>query len=194
MASNPNQKHSKTKNRHKKTNKHTIEFTNNTHTIKHTRISRMFSKGVSRHVSVTRASRFVHCRSAQQGKQYAVLRTSSNHATSCHLSELFRIITPFSRPPRRSAGPKPAIFMPQTTEYWPKCAPANSMFASKQASTTASCAHRLHRRPKPSRFLVKSLPSVDRGAMLGPTSAALSRPRISLNARNNDEWNPAPGL
>lgn len=30
---NPNQKHSKTKNRHKtKTNKHTIEFTNNTHT------------------------------------------------------------------------------------------------------------------------------------------------------------------
>ena len=32
-VSNPNQKHSKTKNRHKtKTNKHTIEFTNNTHT------------------------------------------------------------------------------------------------------------------------------------------------------------------
>ena len=36
-VSNPNQKHSKTKNRHKtKTNKHTIEFTNNTHTFKGT--------------------------------------------------------------------------------------------------------------------------------------------------------------
>ena len=82
LASNPNQKHSKTKNRHKKTNKHTIEFTNNTHTIKHTRISRMFSKGVPRHVSATRASRFVRCRSAQQGKQYALVRASSNQAQS----------------------------------------------------------------------------------------------------------------
>ena len=40
-ASNPNQKHSKTKNRHKtKTNKHTIEFTNNTHTTKNTQQAR----------------------------------------------------------------------------------------------------------------------------------------------------------
>ena len=121
----------KTKNRHKKTNEHTIEFTNNTHTIKHTRMSRMFSKGVPRHVSATRASRFVHCRSAQQGKQYALLQTSSNQASRSRLPRLFRMISPFSTKQRRQTAPKSAIFMPQTTEISPKCAPANSMFASK---------------------------------------------------------------
>ena len=78
-VSNPNQKHSKTKNRHKtKTNKHTIEFTNNTHTIKHTQMLCMFSKGVSRHVSAISALRFVRCRSAQQEELYALARRSSN--------------------------------------------------------------------------------------------------------------------
>ena len=69
-------KHSKTKNRHKKQTNTLSSSQNNTHTIKRTRISRVFSKGVPRHVSATRASRFVHCRSAQQGKQYALLQTS----------------------------------------------------------------------------------------------------------------------
>ena len=136
-------------------------------------MSRMFSKGVPRHVSATRASRFVRCRSAQQGKQYALLQTSSNQASRSHVPRLFRMISPFSTKQRRQTAPKSAIFMPQTTEISPKCAPANSTLASKRASIAAHHAHYLHAWPKPSRFLVKSLPSVDRGAILVLISAAL---------------------
>ena len=154
----------------------------------------MFSKGVSRHVSATRASRFVRCRSAQQGKQYALLQTSSNQASRSRICRLFRTISPFSTKQRRQTAPKSAIFMPQTTEFSSKCAPANSTLASKRGSIAAHQAHYLRAWPKPSRFLVKFLPSVDRRAILGTISAASPRPRTSINARNNDEWNPAPGF
>ena len=156
-------------------------------------MSRMFSKGVPRHVSATRASCFVRCRSAQQGKQYALLQTSSNQASQSHVPRLFRMISPFSTQQRRQSAPKSAIFMPQTTEISPKCAPANSTLASKHVSIAARRARYLRAWPEPSRFLVKSLPPVDRGAMLGLISAASPRPRTSINARNNDEWNPTPG-
>ena len=193
-ASNPNQKHSKTKNRHKKTNKHTIEFTNNTHTIKRTRISRVFSKGVPRHVSATRASRFVHCRSAQQGKQYALVRASSNQAQSMQLHLNFRRISTIFRATHTQSARKSAILMLQTTRIWAKCAPALTRFMSNSTKSRLPSASELPTRPKPSRFLVKSLPSIDRGAILVTISAASPRPRTSINARNNDEWNPAPGL
>ena len=154
----------------------------------------MFSKGVSRHVSATRASRFVRCRSAQQGKQYALLQTSSNQAQPMRMNLVFPRIATITRVTVGKIAPKSAIFMPQTTEFWPKCAPANPMFASKQAPPPTSSPQQLHTRPKPSRFLVKSLPPIDRGAILAPITAALPRPRTSINARNNDEWNPTSGL
>ena len=158
------------------------------------RVSRMFSKGVSRHVSVTRASRFVHCRSAQQGKQYALLLTLSNQAQPMRMNLAFPSISTITHTAGGKITPKSAIFMPQTTEISPKCAPENSMFASKQASIPTSRPHQLRAWPKPSRFLVKSLPFVDRGAILAPITAASPHPQTSINARNNDEWNPAPGL
>ena len=154
----------------------------------------MFSKGVPRHVSATRASRFVRCRSAQQGKQYALVRASSNQAQPIQLRFDFRKISTISRFTHSQTAPKSAIFMPQTTEFSPKCAPANSTLASKRGSIAAHQAHYLPTWPKPSRFLVNSLPSIDRGAILVTISAASPRPRTSINARNNDEWNPAPGL
>ena len=157
-------------------------------------MSRMFSKGVSRHVSVTRASRFVHCRSAQQGKQYALLRTSSNQASRSHAQGLFRTISPFLAKQRRQIAPKSAILMLQTTRIWMKCAPALARFASNPRRSCRSAAPELPTWPKLSRFLVNFLPSVDRRAILSPTSAASPRPRTSINARNNDEWNPAPGF
>ena len=189
------QKHSKTKNRHKtKTNKHTIEFTNNTHTIKHIRISRMFSKGVPRHVSATRASRFVRCRSAQQGKQYALVRASSNQAQPMQRHLNFRTISTISRDIRSQTSPKSAILMLQTTRIWVKCAPALARFTSNPTQSRRSSAPELPTWPKPSRFLANSLPSIDQGAILGTMSADSPRPRTSINARNNDEWNPTPGL
>lgn len=154
----------------------------------------MFSKGVPRHVSATRASRFVRCRSAQQGKQYALLQTSSNQMQQRHLKVLFPEIATIRTGSPRQIGPKSAILMLQTTRIWVKCAPALARFTSNLTQNRRSLASELPTWPKPSRFLVNSLPSIDRGAILGTISAALPRPRTSINARNNDEWNLAPGL
>ena len=154
----------------------------------------MFSKGVPRHVSATRASRFVRCRSAQQGKQYALLQTSSNQAQSMQLCLNFRTKSTISRDTRSLTSPKSAILMLQTTRIWAKCAPALARFTSNSTQSHPSSASELPTWPKPSRFLVNSLPSIDRGAILGTISAASPRPRTSINARNNDEWNPAPGF
>ena len=154
----------------------------------------MFSKGVPRHVSATRAFRFVRCRSAQQGKQYALLRAPSSQATSCRHATLFRKITPISFSTGHLRSPKPAILMPQTTRICTKCAPALARFTSNPTQSRRSSAPEPPTWPKPSCFLVNSLPSVDRRAILGTISAASPRPRTSINARNNDEWNPAPGL
>ena len=157
-------------------------------------MSRMFSKGVPRHVSATRASRFVRCRSAQQGKQYALVRASSNQAQSMQLHLNFREISTIFRDAHSQTAPKSAIFMLQTTRIWVKCAPALARFTSNPTRSCRSLVSELPTWPKPSRFLVKSLPSVDRRAMLGFISAAPPRPRTSINARNNDEWNPTPGF
>ena len=154
----------------------------------------MLSKGVPRHVSATRASRFVRCRSAQQGKQYALLRVSSSQATLCRHATLFRRITPVSFSTGHPRSTKPAILMLQTTRIWLKCAPALARFTSNPTQSRRSFAPELPTWPKVSRFLVNSLPFVDRGAILGPISAASPRPRTSINARNNDEWNPASGF
>jgi len=157
-------------------------------------MSRTFSKGVPRHVSVTRASRFVHCRSAQQGKQYALLQTSSNQAQSMQLCLNFRTISTISRDARSLTSPKSAILMLQTTRIWAKCAPALARFTSNPTQSRQSSASELPTWPKPSHVLANSLPSVDQGAILGTMSADSPRPRTSINARNNDEWNPTPGL
>ena len=154
----------------------------------------MFSKGVSRHVSATRASRFVHCRSAQQGKQYALLQTSSNQAQPMAMDSAFRQIATISLAAGGQICPKSAILMLQTTRIWAKCAPPLARFTSNSTQSRRSSASEQPTWPKLSHFLVKSLPFVDRGAMLGLVSAASPRPRTSINARNNDEWNPAPGL
>ena len=154
----------------------------------------MVSKGVPRHVSATRASRFVRCRSAQQGKQYALLQTSSNQTQQRHLKALFLEIATIHISSPRQMCPKSAILMPQTTEISSKCAPANATLVSKQGPMPAIHGHHLPIWPKPSRFLVNSLPSVDRGAILATISAASPRPRTSINARNNDEWNPTSGF
>ena len=154
----------------------------------------MFSKGLSRHVSVIRACRFVHCRSAQQGKQYALLQTSSNQAQPMHMNLVFPGIATISRTAGGKIAPKSAILMLQTTEIWPKCAPALATFASNSPRSRNSYASKLPTRPKVPRFLVKSLPFVDRGAILMLISAAAPLLRPSINARNNDEWNPEPGL
>ena len=157
-------------------------------------MSRTFSKGVPRHVSVTRASRFVHCRSAQQGKQYALLQTSSNQATPRSHGELFRRISPFPLASRCLQGPKSTNLMLQTTRIYAKCAPALARFTSNPTQSRRSSASELPTWPKPSHVLANSLPSVDQGAILGTMSADSPRPRTSINARNNDEWNPTPGL
>ena len=105
-----------------KTNKHTIEFTNNTHTIKRTQMLCMFSKGVSRHVSAISALRFVRCRSAQQGKQYALPSRPSNRDTHAFPRSIFRRIPPFWRIFRATKGRKLPDFMLQHTEYQTECA------------------------------------------------------------------------
>ena len=154
----------------------------------------MFSKGVPRHVSATRAFRFVRCRSAQQGKQYALVRASSNQAQSMQLHLNFRRISTISCAIHGQIAPKLAILMLQTTRIWAKCAPALARFTSKQSPMCPFRPHRLPIWPKPSRFLVNSLPFVDRRAILGTINAALPCPRTSINARNNDEWNSASGF
>ena len=154
----------------------------------------MFSKGVPRHVSATRAFRFVRCRSAQQGKQYALVRASSNQAQSIQLHLNFRRISTISCAIHGQIAPKSAILMLQTTRIWAKCAPALARFTSNSTQGHRSSASELPTRPTPSRFLVNSLPFVDRRAILGTISAALPCPRTSINARNNDEWNSASGF
>ena len=154
----------------------------------------MFSKGIPRHVSATRASRFVRCRSAQQGKQYALVGASSNQAQSLQSHLNFREISTITRDTCSETAPKSAIFMLQTTRIWVKCVPALARFTSNPTQSCRSSASEPPTWPQPSCFLVNSLPSVDRRAILGPISAASPRPRTSINARNNDEWNPTPGL
>ena len=126
----------------------------------------MFSKGGSRHVSATRASRFVRCRSAQQGKQYALLPTPSSQAQLPRFSIRFPSISTITAFRLAHFAPKSPNFMRQTTKIWPKCAPALSTFHSNLPPTPVHQGPSLHRWPPPSHFLVNSLPFVDPGAIL----------------------------
>ncbi len=121
-----------------KTNKHTIEFTNNTHTIKHTQMICMFSKGVSRHVSATSALRFVRCRSAQQGKQYALPSGPSNHGARPLPRRTFRGIPPFLPRLGIRNSQKSPDFMSQHTEYQTECALRREDF---NPNRPAICSH-----------------------------------------------------
>jgi hypothetical protein len=76
----------------------------------------MFLKGGPRHVSATRAFRFVRCRSAQQGKQYALLPTSSSQAQLHPFSTLFRRISAIEAFRPAHFAPKSPNFMRQTTK------------------------------------------------------------------------------
>ena len=134
-ASNPNQKHSKTKNRHKQNKQtHYRVHKQHPHDQAHTK-TRMFSKGVLRHVSAISALRFVRCRSAQQGKQYALPSGPSNHDTHTSLSEPFRRIPPLSSRSCATNGPKSPDFMLQHTEYQTECALRREDFGPYQPAT-----------------------------------------------------------
>ena len=123
QASNPNQKHSKTKNRHKtKTNKHTIEFTNNTHTIEDTGESAHFRK-VFR-AKFPRPS--VSLRSLPFGATRRTLRTCLpivKSRRSGPLNTHFRNIPRFSAEFSARSDQFSTIFMRQNTECRTKCAP-----------------------------------------------------------------------
>jgi len=98
----------------------------------------MFSKGVSRHVSATSAFRFVRCRSAQQGKQYALPGGPSNHGARALPRSTFREIPPFLRSLGARNGQKLPDFMSQHTEYQTECALRREDF---NPNRPAICSH-----------------------------------------------------
>ena len=115
-ASNPNQKHSKTKNRHKKqTNTLSSSQTTPTQPSTHSK-NHAHSTGDSRHVSATQASRFDHCRSAQQGKQYARPSGPSNHNSPLVPQKLFRRIPGFAADTCPQNTQNSTLFMSHNTE------------------------------------------------------------------------------
>ena len=158
-VSNPNQKHSKTKNRHKKqTNTLSSSQTTPTQSSAHS-TSHAHSIGDSRHVSATRASRFVRCRSAQQGKQYARPSGPSNHNGPLASRKLFRGIPGFTADFCQQNAQNSALFMSQNTEYQIKCVPGRAISQDDPACRSGLI-------PRPSHLLPETLPSVDLGAIL----------------------------
>ena len=158
-ASNPNQKHSKTKNRHKKqTNTLSSSQTTPTQSSAHS-TSHAHSIGDSRHVSATQASRFVRCRSAQQEKQYARPSGPSNHNGPLASQKLFRGIPGFTADFCPQNAQNSALFMSQNTEYQIKCVPGRAISQDDPACRSGFI-------PRPSHLLPETLPSVDLGAIL----------------------------
>ncbi|MCB6402766.1 hypothetical protein, partial [Schaalia odontolytica] len=104
------------------------------HDQAHTK-TRMFSKGVSRHVSAISALRFVRCRSAQQGKQYALPSGPSNHGARPLPRRTFRGIPPFLPRSGIRNSQKSPDFMSQHTEYQTECALRREDFGPYQPAT-----------------------------------------------------------
>ena len=152
-------KHSKTKNRHKKqTNTLSSSQTTPTQSSAHS-TSHAHSIGDSRHVSATQASRFVRCRSAQQGKQYARPSGPSNHNGPLASQKLFRGIPGFTADFCPQNAQNSALFMSQNTEYQIKCVPGRAISQDDPACRSVFI-------PRPSHLLPETLPSVDLGAIL----------------------------
>ena len=121
--------------------------------------SHAHSIGDSRHVSATQASRFVRCRSAQQGKQYARPSGPSNHNGPLASQKLFRGIPGFTADFCPQNAQNSALFMSQNTEYQIKCVPGRAISQDDPACRSGFI-------PRPSHLLPETLPSVDLGAIL----------------------------
>ena len=121
--------------------------------------SHAHSIGDSRHVSATQASRFVRCRSAQQGKQYARPSGPSNHNGPLASQKLFRGIPGFTADFCPQNAQDSALFMSQNTEYQIKCVPGRAISQDDPACRSGFI-------PRPSHLLPETLPSVDLGAIL----------------------------
>ena len=73
------------------------------------------------------ASRFVRCRSAQQGKQYACPSGPSNHNGPLVSQKFFRRISGFVADFCPQNAQNSALFMSQNTEYQTKCVPGRAI-------------------------------------------------------------------
>ena len=142
----------------KQTNTLSSSQTTPTHSKAHRRTCITFERCFAPS-SHDQASRFVRCRSAQQGKQYARPSGPSNHNGPLASQKLFRGIPGFVADFCPQNAQNSALFMSQNTEYQTKCVPGRAISQDDPACQSGLI-------PRPSHLLPETLPSVDLGAIL----------------------------